>query len=83
MNDNGIACTLNGHEGRIKNLRYDSKNDTVVGDFYYHGSKDPTYTDALKVQGIHKKAKKALEEAISAIIDGQKKKKLKKEPVLG
>jgi hypothetical protein len=82
MDNNGIACTLNGHEGRIKNIRYDPIKDEVVGDFYYRNSNIPTCTDALKVVGINNKAKKYLEGIINEVLEGQKKKQIKKELIL-
>lgn len=82
MKDDGIACTFEGHEGRVKNLSYDLVNDEVKGDFYYRNSNTPTKVNALKLVGSNNKAKKALEEAVNTVLEAQKKKKNKKELIL-
>lgn len=82
MDNNGIACTLNGHEGRVKNLSYDPINDEIRGDFYYRGSNTPTKTNATKLVGSNNKAKKALQEEFDKILERQKRKEVKKEPIL-
>lgn len=83
MCDNKIACTFDGHGGRVSNLHFDELDNNVVGDFFYRGSNSSVKVKASSLTPLNKKAEKTFSEKVQEVKNKQKEqKKKKKEPVL-